>query len=225
MINISFSRVKSTSNVGSDSLGLNGTHTSTPPAIEDMSHESSMELCLDTDGKKKLRYIDYFMHRISLLQHYEITPVVVLDGGHMPCKAATGDERQRQRKANFDAAMVKLKEGNVNAAVEFFQRAVSVTSSMAHQLIQVLKSENVEFIVAPYEADAQLAYLSSLELEQGGIAAVITEDSDLLAYGCKAVIFKMDRYGKGEELILDNVFQAADQKPSFQNFDQELFTG
>uniref|UniRef100_A0A1J3ECC0 Exonuclease 1 n=1 Tax=Noccaea caerulescens TaxID=107243 RepID=A0A1J3ECC0_NOCCA len=104
------------------------------------------------------------------------------------------------------------------------QRAVSVTSSMAHQLVQVLKSENVEFIVAPYEADAQLAYLSSLELEQGGIAAVITEDSDLLAYGCKAVIFKMDRYGKGEELILDNVFQAVDQKPCFQNFDQELFT-
>ncbi|KAG2257081.1 hypothetical protein Bca52824_076375 [Brassica carinata] len=177
------------------------------------AYSCSMELCLDTDGKKKLRYIDYFMHRISLLQHYEITPVVVLDGGHMPCKAATGDERQRQRKANFDAAMVKLKEGNVKAAVEFFQRAVSVTSSMAHQLIQVLKSENVEFIVAPYEADAQLAYLSSLELEQGGIAAVITEDSDLLAYGCKAVIFKMDRYGKGEELILDNVFQAADQNP------------
>ncbi|KAJ0247861.1 Uncharacterized protein HA466_0162610 [Hirschfeldia incana] len=188
------------------------------------AYSCSMELCLDTDGKKKLRYIDYFMHRISLLQHYEITPVVVLDGGHMPCKAATGDERQRHRKANFDAAMVKLKEGNVKAAVEFFQRAVSVTSSMAHQLIQVLKSENVEFIVAPYEADAQLAYLSSLELEQGGIAAVITEDSDLLAYGCKAVIFKMDRYGKGEELILDNVFQAVDQKPSFQNFDQELFT-
>lgn len=95
-----------------------------------------MELCLDTDGKKKLRYIDYFMDRISLLQHYEITPVVVLDGGRMPCKAATGDERQRKRKANFDAAMAKLKEGNVGAAVEFFQRAVSVTSSMAHQLIQ-----------------------------------------------------------------------------------------
>ncbi|CAN8292707.1 unnamed protein product [Cochlearia groenlandica] len=188
------------------------------------AYSCSMELCLDTDGKKKLRYIDYFMHRISLLQHYEIIPVVVLDGGHMPCKAATGDERQRKRKANFDAAMVKLKEGNVGAATELFQRAVSVTSSMAHQLIQVLKSENVEFIVAPYEADAQLAYLSSLELEKGGIAAVITEDSDLLAYGCKAVIFKMDRYGKAEELVLDNVFQAVDQKPSFHNFDQELFT-
>lgn len=42
-------------------------------------------------------------------------------------------------------------------------------------------------MVAPYEADAQLAYLSALDDDQGGIAAVITEDSDLIAYGCKAV--------------------------------------
>ena len=41
--------------------------------------------------------------------------------------------------------------------------------------------------MAPYEADAQLAYLSSLEAEKGGIVAVVSEDSDLLAYGCPAV--------------------------------------
>lgn len=57
----------------------------------------------------------------------------------------------------------------------------------AYFLLQKLKSESVEFIVAPYEADAQLAYLSSLEPHQGGIAAIITEDSDLIAYGCQAV--------------------------------------
>ena len=50
-----------------------------------------------------------------------------------------------------------------------------------------MRSEKIEFVVAPYEADAQLAYLSSLEPEKGGIMAVITEDSDLIAYGCKAV--------------------------------------
>jgi len=54
-------------------------------------------------------------------------------------------------------------------------------------LLQTLKSENIEFVVAPYEADAQLAYLSNLETQKGGIAAVITEDSDLIAYGCPAV--------------------------------------
>jgi 5'-3' exonuclease len=52
---------------------------------------------------------------------------------------------------------------------------------------QLLRSENVEFVVAPYEADAQLAYLATLDADQGGIAAVITEDSDLIAYGCTAV--------------------------------------
>lgn len=52
---------------------------------------------------------------------------------------------------------------------------------------QILRSENIEFVVAPYEADAQLAYLSGLGTEKGGIVAIISEDSDLLAYGCPAV--------------------------------------
>jgi len=37
--------------------------------------------------------------------------------------------------------------------------------------------------VAPYEADAQMAYLTLI----GEAYAVITEDSDLLAYGCERV--------------------------------------
>lgn len=53
--------------------------------------------------------------------------------------------------------------------------------------LQTLKAENIEFLVAPYEADAQLAYLSSLTAEKGGIAAVVTEDSDLICYSCPAV--------------------------------------
>ena len=70
----------------------------------------------------------------------------------------------------------------------------------------------VECIVAPYEADSQLAYLSM----QGIVDLVITEDSDLLVFGCKKVIhvlyghtdrhkmlkpmqvlFKMDEIGGG----------------------------
>lgn len=37
--------------------------------------------------------------------------------------------------------------------------------------------------VAPYEADAQLAYLA----QQDFVDLVITEDSDLILYGCKKV--------------------------------------
>lgn len=35
----------------------------------------------------------------------------------------------------------------------------------------------------------------------------------------------MDRYGKGEEIILKNAINVAGRKPSFMNFDRELFTG
>ncbi|XP_015581104.2 exonuclease 1 [Ricinus communis] len=189
------------------------------------AYSCSMEICLDSNSDKKLRYLDYFMHRINLLRHYKITPVVVFDGASIPCKATTEHERHRRRESNRKLAMEKLEQGNVNAANEFFQRAVSITPLMAHQLIQILRSEKVEFVVAPYEADAQLAYLSSLDAEKGGIAAVITEDSDLLAYGCQATVFKMDRFGNGEEIVLDKVYNAVACKPSFQHFDRELFTG
>ena len=50
-------------------------------------------------------------------------------------------------------------------------------------LVQALKASNVEFIVAPFEADAQMAYLAVNNV----VHSVITEDSDLLPYGCPRV--------------------------------------
>lgn len=49
----------------------------------------------------------------------------------------------------------------------------------------MLLKESVEFVVAPYEADAQMAYLAIT----GQVHAVITEDSDMLPYGCPRVGF------------------------------------
>merc|ERR1719478_235990 len=57
---------------------------------------------------------------------------------------------------------------------------------------------SIPFCVAPFEADAQLAYLCRV----GWVHAVITEDSDLLAYGCPNTIFKMDRNGNGDNIVL-----------------------
>lgn len=54
-----------------------------------------MEICLNTEGDKKFQYLNYFMHRINLLRHHNIVPVVVFDGGDISCKDATGQERSR----------------------------------------------------------------------------------------------------------------------------------
>jgi exonuclease-1 len=46
----------------------------------------------------------------------------------------------------------------------------------------------VPYVVAPYEADAQMAYLERIGLVDG----IITEDSDLLVFGCRKVYYKLD---------------------------------
>jgi exonuclease-1 len=69
-----------------------------------------------------------------------------------------------------------------------------------------LKKENVKYIVAPYEADAQLAYL----MKSGKVTAVITEDSDMIVFECKTIIFKLDKYGEGIEIKLDRLSSVND---------------
>ena len=47
----------------------------------------------------------------------------------------------------------------------------------------------VDVLRAPYEADAQLAFLARADL----VHAVLTEDSDLVAYCLPRVLVKFDR--------------------------------
>lgn len=62
--------------------------------------------------------------------------------------------------------------------------------------MKALRHENIDYVVAPYEADAQLAYLE----KQGIIDAILTEDSDLLVFGCKCILLKLDQYGECIEI-------------------------
>ncbi|KOS15099.1 exo1-exonuclease which interacts with msh2p [Malassezia pachydermatis] len=157
-------------------------------------------------GKPTTRYITYAMHRIKMLQHYGVRPYVVFDGGHLPSKAGTEAERAARRK-DHRARGMELHAKHQNAAArEAFVRSVDVTPQMAYELIKQLKAHGISYIVAPYEADAQLAYLE----QEGLIDGIITEDSDLLVFGCKTVLFKLDTYGHCVEIHRDR-FAAAKQ--------------
>ena len=79
--------------------------------------------------------------------------------------------------------MALLEAGNEVAADNFFYLALSISSEMVKQVIVALEEDGVEFLVAPYEADAQMAYLAL----SGDVHAVISEDSDMLVYGCPRV--------------------------------------
>ncbi len=58
--------------------------------------------------------------------------------------------------------------------------------------------------MAPYEADSQLTYLQN----KGIVDLVITEDSDLLVFGCERVLFKLDDSGHGKLIELKELGKA-----------------
>jgi exonuclease-1 len=55
--------------------------------------------------------------------------------------------------------------------------------------LQVCIEKKVQYIVAAYESDAQIAFM----LQHGHAGFAVTEDSDLLAYGCKRVCISLTR--------------------------------
>lgn len=81
--------------------------------------------------------------------------------------------------------------GRHDEARNHLRRCVDITHEMALALIRECRAKNVDCIVAPYEADGQLAYLNAI-----GVADyIITEDSDLILFGCKKILFKLDLTG------------------------------
>ena len=138
------------------------------------------------------RFVDFAMSRVRMLIHFGITPYLVFDGDYLPSKAATEIDRAKRREDSKRMGLELLRMGKPAQAQLELQKAVDVTPEMARQLIDELKYHNVQFVVAPYEADAQMVYLEKRAVIQG----IISEDSDLLVFGAKCLLTKLDQYGE-----------------------------
>src|SRR4051812_25366946 len=126
-----------------------------------------------------------------MLLFFGVKPYLVFDGDNLPSKSGTEQDRHRRRQESKALGLELLRKGRMPEAYQEFQKAVDVTPYMARQLIEELKQMNVEYVVAPYEADAQLVYLE----QQGVIHGIISEDSDLLVFGAKRLLSKLDQHG------------------------------
>lgn len=87
-------------------------------------------------------------------------------------------------------------------AQDHFARSFGITPKLLSLLMQLLEKADMEYIVAPYEADAELAYLVSI----GYAAVALSEDSDLLVFGCPRVMYKLTPKLQGELQVLEDVF-------------------
>ncbi|UZJ57264.1 hypothetical protein CBS101457_006584 [Exobasidium rhododendri] len=151
-------------------------------------------------GQETTRYVNFAMNKVNMLKYHGVTPYIVFDGGPLPAKAKTEDERAKRRSENLRQAKLHLSQGRAQQARDYFVKCVDVTPAMAYQFIKALRLAGVDYIVAPYEADAQLAYLE----RRGTIDGIITEDSDLIVFGCKTVLYKLNDQGRCIELLHQN---------------------
>ncbi|KIW68885.1 hypothetical protein PV04_04799 [Phialophora macrospora] len=141
-------------------------------------------------------HIDFVLSRVRMLLDFGVTPYLVFDGDNLPSKAGTNAARRRKREESRALGLELHKAGKTTQAQQELQKAIDVTPVMARQLIEELKKLNVQYIVAPYEADAQLVYLE----QKGIIDGILAEDSDMLVFGAKRLLTKLNQYGELVEI-------------------------
>ena len=163
---------------------------------------------------------EYAARKAELLrQSFGINVLLVIDGDSLPSKRDENLERRAERDRAYDRAVAAERSRDSRAARRFYAQACSVTHGIKHDLIEECRGRGIAFLVAPYEADAQMARLA----HTGAVDLVITEDSDILVYGCPRVLYKTDfKTGQGQEIQLmrdlgENV------SPSFRNFTHDMF--
>ena len=178
------------------------------------AYACARELC---EGVPTRKHVEYFMNRARMLARGKIRAIYVFDGGRLPSKSGEEEARRRGRREALARAKRHAMQGNASAAYEQYTRAVDVTPEMARQVIDALAREGFESLTAPYEADAQMAYLA----KHGFVDGVITEDSDLIAHGCASVFTKMGADGHGVEIRYGDL--ARNRDLSFVGFTPDMF--
>jgi len=128
----------------------------------------------------------------------------VFDGGDLPAKKDEALKRKLRRDKALVRAHAHAAAGRWSQARKLYKRSIDMTPQISFQFIKVslflfavascktaevlpqyLRARKIPYVVAPYEADAQLAYLE----KKGLIVAVLSPDSDLLVFGCQTLLF------------------------------------
>jgi exonuclease 1 len=171
------------------------------------------------------KLVEFIERRIKKLKAYKITPYFVFDGNCLPQKEPVRQKRISDRSKNIKEAenlalqgtSLKWLLGESTKSKNIYKRAIEITPYHVHDVIDCLKKNVIKYIVAPFEADAQLAYLYKC----GTIDMVFTGDSDLLPYGVKKIFVEKESPW-GDEYDLTCLSEVKKWDMTFANEDSFL---
>lgn len=146
------------------------------------------------------KHIKIFRSELVALIHKNIIPIFILDGDKLDSKLITYNHRQNLKEKYLGQLKIAIENHDNTRARDLMKRVVTITPDFIYDFIKELEILQVEYIIAPYEADSQMAYLNKINY----VDHIMSEDSDLICYGAKSVLFKyngifVDHY-KSEDL-------------------------
>ena len=129
-------------------------------------------------------YIQFISRRITLLLSKNITPFFVFDGKKLAMKSGEHKKRNKSRR-------------------------IYVTPVVIRKVIELVTAYGLQYVIAPYEADSQIAWIyKNMDYD-----FVISEDSDLFLYGIDKLFtkfpFKKDKY-RGIMINMNNLDTCSD---------------
>lgn len=133
---------------------------------------------------------------------------LVFDGGALPSKDFTNARRKQARDASLALAEAYSSAGDSEEAENALKKAISFSnlqvSQIANGVFKRLEThDNFAVLIAPYEADAQVAYLQKI----GMADVIVTNDSDILLYGPRKALYKYNwRTGTGFLSTIDDLY-------------------
>ena len=115
---------------------------------------------IEIEKDNVIRAVHEFIRRVENLEKEKVIVYVVFDGECPPCKL---DESRR-----------RVKQGKLRR-----------TRALEKGIIAALKARRTAYVVAPYEAEAQLVYMQRTQ----EIDLIIAQDADYIALGCRKMVW------------------------------------
>ena len=152
--------------------------------------------------------VDVLVQLISSILPFATFVTLVFDGGALPSKSFANSRRKQTRDANLALAEVYSSAGDSEEAENALKKAISFNSLQVSRIAngvfkRLEKHDHFAVLIAPYEADAQVAYLQKI----GMADVIITNDSDILLYGPRKVLYKYNwRTATGFLTTIDDLY-------------------
>eukprot|EP00873_Tetraselmis_striata_P046093 jgi/Tetstr1/466357/TSEL_010887.t1 len=146
-----------------------------------LGYHHAQSIVLDKDYEPLAKH---FLQQAQSVLGRGVDLSFVFDGAPTPAKRSTDSARQVRRAKAYAA----VQYDGAEADPKMLRAAVSLGLPAVVAVLSQLRRAGIPYIVAPFEADAQLSLLA----RDGKIWAAVTIDSDFIIHGLPRVFFKVN---------------------------------